>query len=525
MNKLFKNIYIKLSKSINDLFNHKWTNYFGFLIGVLFITILFFIISKWTPLAGDDWGYAINGMNNNPWNMAVAFYQSWSGRFFSELWGFVIAPNKSLWNILNTAFFMLIFVFSMLLTSSKKNYFVSGLLILMLMLRVNSDLRMETYTWIMGSTYIIPLLLIVIYLYLIERKVIYNKNVNMNWLLLITGFICFYVGLTVENAAAIMIVAQIILVIYYFYYQHRLNLFLVINMIISIVSFVIMRLSPGSTFRLLRDHAVWNQQPILTKIINNIPNLIKYTFIDNRYLIFALSFVLFAIVVKKTMKKLNTRKLLFNITLMIYLVSSLVVIGANKLVNDFDVEIMKVFFELDNVVVWIYWLIYICVVFTVVYLYIDNIKIRQKIIFFIIIGGSANLAMLMSPIFGARSSIYLVYFIMFVVVLAFNELNINDGILKLSISFVLLLMITLSAKDYLLKYSQVNQIHHERLAIIDYYLDNPDIKNIHIPRMPPYSVHGADIEDGDDYHFETFKAYYGLAMDANIVFEWKESYD
>ena len=45
--------------------------------------VLFWMISVKTPLAGDDWGYALNGMNNNPLAMAWEFYFTWSGRFFS----------------------------------------------------------------------------------------------------------------------------------------------------------------------------------------------------------------------------------------------------------------------------------------------------------------------------------------------------------------------------------------------------------------------------------------------------------
>ena len=69
----------------------------------------FAVITYLTPLAGDDWGYALNGMKGTPFSTAVEFYFSWSGRFFSELWGFLVAPNKWLWNILNPAFFTVIF--------------------------------------------------------------------------------------------------------------------------------------------------------------------------------------------------------------------------------------------------------------------------------------------------------------------------------------------------------------------------------------------------------------------------------
>ena len=43
--------------------------------------------------------------------------------------------------------------------------------------------------------------------------------------------------------------------------------------------------------------------------------------------------------------------------------------------------------------------------------------------------------------------------------------------------------------------------------------------------MPPYSVHGGDIEEDDVYHQETFKAYYELDLNQKLIFYWKDSYD
>ena len=43
----------------------------------LIIFSFFFLISTYTPLAGDDWGYAINGLRQNPLITALEFYQTW----------------------------------------------------------------------------------------------------------------------------------------------------------------------------------------------------------------------------------------------------------------------------------------------------------------------------------------------------------------------------------------------------------------------------------------------------------------
>ena len=125
-------------------------------------------MSKKTPLAGDDWGYALNGLKQNPLKSAWEFYFSWSGRFFSELWGFVVAPRKWLWNILNPLLFTAIFlsIFKIAVRVETGGH-ISALLIMTMMLNINADIRMQTYTWIMGTTYVIPLALSLIYFSLV----------------------------------------------------------------------------------------------------------------------------------------------------------------------------------------------------------------------------------------------------------------------------------------------------------------------------------------------------------------------
>ncbi|MBR0479463.1 MAG: hypothetical protein IJJ24_10270, partial [Solobacterium sp.] len=77
-----------------------WKNAAVWGIPVLFF-LFFFLISRYAPLAGDDWGYAAGGRYNSALMRAWQNYFSWSGRFFSELWGYGIAPHKKLWNVLN----------------------------------------------------------------------------------------------------------------------------------------------------------------------------------------------------------------------------------------------------------------------------------------------------------------------------------------------------------------------------------------------------------------------------------------
>lgn len=519
-----KSIYCQLNKKFMNIFSGKWFNNLAFTAFALFIAALFYTITKWTPIAGDDWGYALNGLNGNPFAMALQFYQTWSGRFFSELWGFVVAPNKWLWNLLNTLLFFLIFIFSVLLSSKKKTYFISGLIIIMLILKVSGYLRMETYTWVMGGTYVVPLMLSLLYFLIIEKHVLYRKDFRINWLIVPTSFICFYIGLSMENIAIIMVLAELLFIGYHFYYYHKIQWFIAINLLFSSVSLAIMRLSPGSAYRLLSDHYLWNQQSIIEKILGAMPDFIQYTFIENKYVLFVLCLALLGLLFRKMMISPQKNYLILGIVSSLYLLFVMIVVGATNLIVSLNFDFMAVFLDNASIYVWIFWIIFVAVVFWLIIWLIDGIKAKQKIIFFVLIAGASNVVMLLSPIFGSRSSLYFVYFLMIAAVLLYQELELQDGIIMCGISLILGLLIYRSTFDYITKYQQVNAIQQERLSIIQYYIANPDVKEVHIPRMPPYSIHGADIEEGDTYHFDTFKEYYGLAEDTTIIFEWKDSY-
>ena len=80
-----------------------------FYICLFFFFVFFLYISRYAPVVGDDWGYAVGGRYSNPLVKACQNYMSWSGRFLSEFWGFLIAPHKKLWNLLNPCIFTCIY--------------------------------------------------------------------------------------------------------------------------------------------------------------------------------------------------------------------------------------------------------------------------------------------------------------------------------------------------------------------------------------------------------------------------------
>ena len=192
-----------------------------YILASIFVLMLFAYITCKTPLAGDDWGYALNGSAGTPIKTALEFYNSWSGRFFSELWGMIVPCHKWIWNIVNPLLFMGIFLCIYKLAYIQNKPIMCSLLILAIMLSVDDNLRMETYSWIMGTTYIIPLFLSLLYFVIVDNLL---KNEVYDWKLItfaiVDNLFLFIIGLMMENIAATMIVG-IVFVLGYAFFNKR----------------------------------------------------------------------------------------------------------------------------------------------------------------------------------------------------------------------------------------------------------------------------------------------------------------
>lgn len=486
-----------------------------YIIGALFIGCLFFYITYKTPLAGDDWGYALNGMSGNPFELAISFYNSWSGRFFSELWGFLIAPHKEIWNIINPILFVIIFIAIYKLAHVKSKYVLAPLFILALILSVDDNLRMETYTWLMGTTYVIPLALSLIYFMIIEKMIFDTRSMKTHHIILtiLSNIILFYIGLTMENIAAAMILAVIIELIYAYFNHRDMMKYLFINLFSSIISFLIMRMSPGSGARLLRDNAEWASLNIFEKLANGYPSFIDFTFLKNDYLILFLSLTVVLLIFhsRKKLPLLMQLSSIFIQALAVITVFSFVFIK-----GDYNYLL-----DSNGLFNMIFWPIYTIDILVLLFMCLEG-KRRDKAIFFFTIAGTCNLVMMYSPIFGSRSSLYTVFFMIIVIALVIDEIKMSKSILAI------LLIISMGvifdrANEYIFKYRLVGLRQNERLEIIEYYKDHPEVEEAWIPRFPIYTIHGGDVEPSDTYHFETFKDYYGLPQSADkIIFYYME---
>lgn len=489
------------------IYTKKYRASWGLIVGALIVFGLFFYISILSPLAGDDWGYAINGMRNNPFTLAYEFYFTWSGRFFSELYGFLVTPHKSLWNLLNPLLFTIIFLSIVRLSKSHK--LSSVFLLIFLMLSIKDELRMETYTWLMGTTYVIPLALSLVYFTRIQDYFDKNRNFKpLEVFLLMTGL--FVIGLSMENISAILVFSQLLIILYDYIKNSRVNFSLLLFAFISGLSFILLRVSPGAAFRLERDHEQWLSLNISQQLTQQYSSFIRLTFVEHRYLILMLGISLIILIIQKN--KLNAK---FKYLVLTVLFLSLINAMALTLYARFPNAILGMMIDASSWYNLLYWPIYAGVVLWMVYLNLDD-QTRYYAVFFVVIAGFANGIMMLSPIFGYRSSLFTVYFLMLVVLMVFNE--VYQKPLERFISIILILFVLLEVRSYLIKYRELSFIHHIRLNEIEYYQANPDSKEAWLVRYPAFSIHSGDIEPWDTYHMEVFKAYYDLNPNMNLIF-------
>ncbi|MBE6118459.1 MAG: hypothetical protein E7188_07945 [Erysipelotrichaceae bacterium] len=472
-----------------------WKNAAVWGIPVLFF-LFFFLISRYAPLAGDDWGYAAGGRYNSALMRAWQNYFSWSGRFFSELWGYGIAPHKKLWNVLNAAVFTGILVMMRRLSGAERHPLLIPAVLVLMMLSVPHELRMQTYTWIMGTTYVIPLMLFLIYVKLLKDYVFDNRMSTLRFAVCV--LLNFMIPLFMENAAAMIFGADCLVLIYVCLKDKNKRKSLILFTAIAAVGVVLIRFSPGAMARSARDHAAFAELSLMQKIAVNIPNLMHWTF--TAYPFF------YAILSAVVLLYLRTRKgLVRNAGVLVCLLSYAVIPGI-----------------LPQALTWLFWMVYLAVLFAVA-LDMDTVQEKLYAVFVLLCGCGANAVMLVSPIFAARSSVYTLFLFMLYGLILLERTELPDragGILTAMVCTG----VVICAVRWMMLYRMINRINLKRMSQIQYYADRPDIEDLWIMGYPENTVHSADVVEGDDFHDAVFKEYYFLNPDSTLHFYYLKDY-
>ena len=472
--------------------------------GWLALFLMFYYLSRLIPLAGDDWGYAVQGREGNPLALAFNFYFTWSGRFFSELWGFVVAPRKELWNVLNSLLFS--GMFATIVSMFRKNKLAVACMTGVLMLTVQRVLRIETYHWIMGTTYVVPLCLSLVYFMLMKPVLLEDRQLSP---LKLTGCILLnaYASLCMENMSAVLILANILMCIYAWFYKKDVFKKLLAITAVSVIGFVIMRASPGAAFRLKRDNTAFNELSLFEKIMTNWPYFLQYTFIDNVWMMRGLAGVMlladmYLILDKKKNVKINGALALYHLAVL--------VVSFVHIKPFYDVFYSRSAIAFCS----IFYLLYIVVIWIQLYQIEDN---YLEGIFWLMLAGTGNMVMLISPIFGARSSLYTVYFIIVLCACVLNSIELKKPVYACLV-IVCLGLCGLKVREFVTNANAIHAVEIDRQSKIAYYVDHPEDTAVYLPRMPEGIIHSCDIELDDDYHMNVFKQYFGLNPKAEIQF-------
>lgn len=494
---------------IKKIFNKK--NFY--ILGAIFIAWLFYYICVRTPIAGDDWGYAVAGKNANPFLLAFNNYFTWSGRFFSELWDFTMSPRKWLWNFINPFVFTLTYIGIFKLAKIKNRFFIAPLLIVTMMLTVENNLRMETYSWVVGSIFIIPMCLSVWYLIITEnilRKSLITKRDI--FFIILSNIFLFVIGMMMENIAAGLLFGIVLLIAYAYNNNRKMTKYIVINLIVLSISFAICRLSPGSAARLARDNADWMQLGLIEKLVINFPNFLNFTFIQNKYMVLFLGLAIIGLLFsrRKTIKPYILLSSLLIILVSVFAVFSRLLIKTNN-----------IFIDPNSCFSMIFWAVYIIDLFVILFVSFDKGTYRTKIIFILLLAGVCSGAMLLSPVYGSRSALFTVYYVIVLTIMIIDRYDFNRYISVLLV--IVLLFITFRKTKYFKTvYDQVAYDQERRLVDIEYYKNHQEVKEAWIKRFKDGSIHSIDVNPDDTYHMKTFKEYYQLPQNVeDIIFYYE----
>ena len=461
--------------------------------GTAVVFLFFALISHWTPVSGDDWVYAVGGMWNNPFKQAFHMYQTWSGRYLSELWGFLVAPHKGLWNILNPLFFTLIFCLLVQLSEGKNHIVSTAVLAFLMMLCVANRLRMQTYTWIMGTTYVIPLLLFLVQVLLLKQWIFYGKESKVSFLALC--ILNFCIPLYMENAAALLCGADVLVLIYLWLTDKQKFKTMLVPFVFAIIGTLIILLSPGAAARLTGDNAEFNSLSLFEKLAKNWPQFLNHTYTESIWITGAL-FTIFSF-------WCWTKKRVWYDAAIPAVLTVLALLFQNG---------------------YLFLLLTIILIVQIIRLESDP-KQKWFLVFLVLCALGANAVMMVSPIFDSRSALYTVYLWILISVVLFEDIRLPKPAWYTVLACVFIVLSAIRMYRYYDIYHLVHLINIRRNQQIEYYRVRPDAGDAWILAYPDESIHSPNVQEGDDTHMYYFKEYYYLNQDLHLVFYYLKDYN
>ena len=477
----------------------------------IILFILFALLNYFIPLAGDDWGNAVTNVTSIPQAISLAIdrFFTHEGRFISRIFIFLFSPNKFLWNFFCAGLVVITFILINKLVNNKSNKFILFLTFTFFIFLENEVLKQVVF-WLTGNlTYMLPTVLSLIFLY-INRKILDNDFKISKFKFIISLILLALTSMMVEPISAAMVFATFILFLYTSLKAKKFDIKRFSYFVIITIGFILMIFSPGASIRL--DTTSFNNMGIIDKIITNIPNFVNYTYITNSVLLILMSLSIYLIL--KNNKVRFSR--VFNILLFIF-IGFTILINSYKFAQHYFYTNISMLNKLlffgnsNNILIIIIWLLFTLLFIYLILKYITG-KEKIKILFYAIIGYSANIAMMISPIWGGRTAFFtiLMLFIACMFIFSYYKYDpFNNKIFKyLSLIFTFVFitfMLVLYHSVYLQNLDREKSIYKqikENKKEIEYY------------DIPFYAVHNPNAST--EFHQGTFKQYYGINQDIKL---------
>lgn len=467
----------------------------------LLIFLFFFLILTLSPISGDDWGNYLEGKVGlkHCFSQALGMYFTWEGRFASRVLINLLTYNKLIWNVVNSLLITGIIYSIVSFIKPKHKVSVICLAILSILL-MNIYTFSQVIVWIAGNiTYLFPLGLILFYLLDIKNN---SGDLSNKKAMVLTGF-NLIVPMFVEHMAVLLVFINLSLLLIKYYKTKKIDRNYLMYTIISILSTLLMFISPGTRLRSEMENIEFNKLNIFHKVFYNIPNFIYYTFIVNSFLLILISITS----VYKVIKLKNSKSV--KISLSIYLtIIPIITIGIYNLSQFLTLSpLLLEVINPNNILIVLYWISYLLIYF---YLLLKDIKTIQGKwnLIFSILALTSNIIMLASPTWGYRTSFATYILLVIPSIEIIDRMNINQLIEKI------IIVTTISVSlIWVVFYINIRLVQNDLEKSIKKQL-REDKEIIEIESFPSYA--NCNINPTNEYHLIKFKEYYQIPQEKEI---------
>jgi len=306
----------------------------------------------------------------------------------------------------------------------------------------------------------------------------------------------------VENLGCSFVLGNLILIIYYYIKEKKINIFYLINFLISFFFIILMLKSPGSADRNLAENLIFNNLNLVEKIIYNLGNFNLYVFFKNSIMIIITIIPIIYFLIKKN-KKIFV--IIFSIIPFLSFIGNIYYLLPMKFAFLQNLSLIDV----NNKLYFIYILIYLVLfIFAINYIIKDKHE-KEFIYFFLLLGLSSVFSMLILPTWGDRITLFNTITLIVIGCMLIDKIIPKKIILTKILNIIYSLVIIY----FIICFVAINQINNYREKYVGKQL-NDDLEVIEVIRNP--FMHIWNNNPGGEYFVRTYKSYMSIPKEKEI---------